>query len=167
MLKPYKHLKGYLERWTVVKIGRLHIRLHNIKRNDSTPFLHNHPFHYLSFILNGGYEENLDGKLIKRKRFSLAYRSDKAYHRIVSVQPNTKTIFFTWKTNAKWDLKPTKEKIDEWVDYPKGIYKRNLWGTERYCKFDQYWFEGKQNIDDANKATRPSIDQSSHPIEIG
>lgn len=164
MLKPYKHLKGYLERWTVVKIGKLHIRLHDIKRNDATPFLHNHPFHYLSFILSGGYEENVDGKIINRKRFSLAFRSDKAYHRIVSVKPNTRTIFFTWKTSTKWNLKPSKEALKEWIIYPTGVYERVLWGKKRFCKFDNYWFEGSENFEQAMEAKSPSIDQSSPPI---
>lgn len=163
MLKPYKHLKGYLERWTVLKIGRLHIRLHDIKRNDATPFLHNHPFHYLSFVVRGGYDENLDGKIIKRKRFSLAYRSDKAFHRIVSVQPNTKTIFFTWKTDTKWSLKPTEEKVDEWVDYEAGLYIRTMWGKPKFCKFDRFWFEGKDSKQEALLSNRPSIDQTSKP----
>lgn len=163
MLKPYKHLNGYLERWTVLKIGRLHVRLHDIKRNDATPFLHNHPFHYLSFIISGGYTENLDGKFITRRRFSLAFRSDKTYHRIVSVQPKTKTIFFTWKTNTKWDLKPSKEKTDDWVDYEPGLYIRTLWDKPRYCKFDKYWFEGKSSKQEALASNRPSIDQTSKP----
>jgi hypothetical protein len=163
MLQPYKSLKGYLERWTVLKIGKLHIRLHDIKRNDATPFLHNHPFHYLSFILNGGYVENLDGVLKTRKKFSIAFRSDNTYHRIVSVKPNTRTLFFTWKTNTKWNLKPTEEKVDEWVDYPSGMYIRTLWGKPKYCKFDKFWFEGKDSKNEALNSIRPSIDQTSKP----
>lgn len=163
MLKPYKHLKGYLERWTVVKIGKLHIRLHDIKRNDATPFLHNHPFHYLSFILSGGYDEKLNDKIVTRKRFSFAFRSDKTFHRIISVQPNTKTIFFTWRTKTKWNLQPTDEKVDEWVDYRKGLYIRTLWNKKRYCKFDKFWYEGSDDPLTALLSERPSIDQTSKP----
>lgn len=163
ILKPYKHLKGYLERWTVIKIGRLHIRLHDIKRNDATPFLHNHPFHYLSFVLSGGYVENLNGVLKTRKKFSLAFRSDKAYHRIVSVEPNTKTLFFTWKTKTKWGLTASTDNVKEWIHYPTGVYARTLWGKKRFCKFDQYWFEGKETEKEALLSERPSIDQTTKP----
>lgn len=159
---PYKHLVGYLERWSIVKIDRLHVRIHHIKRNDATPYLHSHPFSYLSFVFSGGYVEDVEGKEVVRKRFSVALRSNKTFHRIKSVEPQTKTLFITWKSKEPWALRHSGEQVEGWIHYPKGVYKRTLWGKEYFCKFDGYWYEGKATYLEALLSNRPSIDQTSH-----
>lgn len=113
MLKPYKHLKGYLHRWTFFESKKFHFRIHHILSEYKTPFLHNHPFSYLSIIISGGYEEvyEKNGKLIKKKnkKFSWIWRSHKTFHRITNVKPNTKTLFFTLKSPMDWTLKKHKD----------------------------------------------------------
>lgn len=64
----------FLERYTILKIGLLHIRIHYIKDIDRSVFYHNHLFHYISIILKGGYSDEVidikSGK-IKVKKYGL------------------------------------------------------------------------------------------------
>lgn len=104
MIKPYTHIVGYLHRWTILRIGAFHARIHDILSIDQTPFLHNHPFWYISIILRGGYTEQVeaaDGTLmVKTHRVgSVISRKDGTYHRIIAVQPGTKTLFFGVECN--------------------------------------------------------------------
>lgn len=160
----YKHLKGYLERYTVLRIWRLHIRLHRIKRPDITPFLHTHPFHYISFILWGGYTEVTNSRVHIRSRWSMSCRHASTPHRIVSVDPNTVTFFITWSTAANvWKFVKTDWKFitDDWVEYEHGIYRRVLYGETVYSKFNEYWYKAATSIDEAHHSTLASIDQST------
>lgn len=159
-----KSLTGYLQRREVLKIGRLSIRVHDIHRNDATPFLHSHPFSYVSFIIRGGYTENLEGEIIIRPTWSWAFRKCEQHHRIVDVLQGTKTIFLSWDHRHKWSLRDTGETVDGWIDYPKGLYRRTLWGKDYFCRFDGYWRVGHQCKDRALREDRPSIDQSTSPI---
>lgn len=165
-LKEYKSLVGYLERYTVLKIGRLHIRLHVIKSPDKTPFMHTHPFHYVSVILSGGYTELVGNRLKKHSVGSVIVRQNKTAHRIQSVLPGTVTLFFTWKTpNYSWQFSDElQDSVDEWVIYERGIYSRIVFGKKCFAKFDRFWYIGHSNAIDAENESRPSIDQTSPGI---
>lgn len=59
---PYFHLPGYMERyWIIPKKPYLPFaaRLHHILRSDNDRDLHDHPWDYASYILDGGYWEIL------------------------------------------------------------------------------------------------------------
>lgn len=170
MLKPYQHLTGYLHRWTFFESKNFHFRIHHILSEDKTPFLHNHPFSYLSVIFSGGYEEvyEKNGKLIKKKnkRFSFIWRSHKTFHRITKVEPNTKTLFFTIKNSLGWSLKKHKD-----INIPQ-----NYWDAENGVYFNEktkeyrlrkngIWCIKKNNVLCAIKQTKPSIHQFLSPKE--
>lgn len=160
----YKHLRGYLERYTLLNFMRVHIRFHRIKRPDITPFLHTHPFDYLSIVLWGGYTECLEDGELSHRPLSIIARSRRTAHRIIAVRPGTLTLFFTWKSEDKsWMFKecPKEHKAPDWIDYPKGVYARTLYGRPAYSKFDKYWHRAAQSIEAARTEQRPSIDQSS------
>lgn len=164
MLKPYKHLKGYLHRWTFFESKKFHFRIHHILSEDKTPFLHNHPFSYLSIIISGGYEEvyEKNGKLIKKKnkKFSWIWRSHKTFHRITNVKPNTKTLFFTLKSPMDWTLKKHKDiaiPLDYW-NASDGIYF-NEKSKEYRLRKNGIWCIKKENVLCAIKQTKPSIHQ--------
>lgn len=125
--RVYGHLYNeagdmYMGRWVVVKAGGLasaalswatrgkydHVRLHWIKRSDYDRELHNHPFNYLTFILDGWYRED---RLDFRNRYyttvyvagDSATMSDSGYHRIVAVPAaGVFTLFCMGKDNGKW-----------------------------------------------------------------
>lgn len=161
-MKPYKHLLGYLERYTILKIGRLHIRLHRIKRSDITPFQHTHPFSYISIILRGGYTDRVRTKCYTHGIGSVIFRKSSTPHRIVDVEHGTTTLFITWLTkDRKWKFVEYGEVSGEWTLYETGIYKRVLYGKEKYCKFDGYWFKSSDTFEGALAETEPSIDQNT------
>ena len=78
------------------------------KNNPAGEITHKHPWATLSFILKGGYVEETNHKTVKQlKRFSFVYRPWDVGHRIVSVAPNTWTLFFHGVRRGfwAWDLK--------------------------------------------------------------
>ena len=163
-LKSYSPLKNYLERWTILKVGRLHIRLHEIKNDDATPFLHSRPFSYISIILRGKYTETLETKEIFHKRFSIIFRSSKTFHGISNVDPKTITLFIALTTrNNEWKLKKSNIHSEKWKEYKSGIYIRHINGKYIYSKFDEYWFRGACSKEKALLEYRPSIDQATNP----
>lgn len=160
-LKEYKSLKGYLERYTVLQLGKLHIRLHKIKSADKTPFKHSHPFHYVSVILRGGYTEKIDGEIKTHTVGRIIIRRNTTMHRIQSVQPGTVTLFFTWKTpDYKWQFSEEQCELPEWQHYAKGVYKRTVFGRSVFAKFDKFWHVGHITVDAAIGEVEPSIDQT-------
>ncbi len=162
--KPYASLPGYMTRRTLVKIGRLHIRIHVLHSDDATPFLHNHPFNYCSLLLTGGYtEECEEGKNRRVKKNSLIIHSHKFFHRIKNVEPGTITLFCTWETNSGWDLKRAKIKDSAvaWIEHKSGVYSRTLSGVTQYSKFDGWWFKGRSSVTAAMAETAPSINQTA------
>ena len=162
VLKPYKSLPGYLHRFTLLKLGRLHIRVHSILVPDGTPFLHTHPFHYISLILSGGYAEKLKNQTCVHRRGSLIFRKAATAHQITAVQPNTKTLFITWETQQKkWTLEENDTEASQWIALDSGVYMRELYGELRYCKFDRFWHKAADSIEAALSETEPSIDQTT------
>lgn len=160
LLQSYKSLNGYLERFTLLECGGFHSRIHRILSPDRTPFLHNHPFHFVSVILWGGYLEKTELGLVNHSVGSIIYRSPNEFHRIMEVKPNTVTLFTTWGT-GEWSLKPDDQIPIDWVNHEPGIYIRNLYGRDRYCKFDVFWHRAHDSPQAAEVETKPSIDQTS------
>lgn len=159
--KPYKSLTGYLKRFTILQCGRVHIRIHRILSADKTPFLHTHPFHYVSIIVSGGYWEKINDRIIHHTVGSIICRRATDAHRIVKVSPNTKTLFITWCTDSGWQLSPDNQQPDDWISHTPGIYLRELYGRIRFCKFDQFWHRAHDSLAEALIETNPSIDQTS------
>lgn len=165
-LKDYNSIPNFLIRKTLIHIGRLHIRIHRILSPDKSPYVHNHPFYYISIILKGGYtEELLINDHIKTKKhgfLSVIYRKPSDFHRIKSINGPTSTLFFTFKIKMNWKLKRNPEidfknyKIPEY----SGIFIRTIKNKTKYYKFNEFWFIGHDNIGDAMKENRLSIHQS-------
>lgn len=159
IFKPYSNIKDFLYRFTILKIGKLHIRIHKIVSEDKTTFFHNHPFNYVSFILKGGYTETvlLDKKEkdIKHNLFSIIIRSKNVYHRIKKADKITITLFFAYG-NYGWNAINTKDNdINE-----DGIFLRNVNGKELWSKRENHiWFIGHNDYLKAKDENRHSIHQ--------
>lgn len=157
----------YLERFTILKFFNLHIRIHKILSEDKTVFYHNHPFHFLSIILSGGYVEEIlkDDKIITKhyKNGAFIFRSKNTYHRIKSVEPNTKTLFFTFGNYKNWHLKSITPNVNRPED---GVYRRIIKGNKVYSKcYRGMFYIGSRDIDIARKEDRLSIFQDNEVIE--
>lgn len=135
-------------------------RVHKILDIDRTPFLHTHPFWYVSIILKGGYTERVlqkDGSLktIKHRPGSVIVRSPFTAHRIDAVEPRCTTLFLTWKlawVGQAWTLlrHHQVQAPEGYRDLPDGMYcdggsyrkrKAGIWYAKRssmieamYCK---------------------------------
>lgn len=158
IFKPYSSIKDFLQRFTILKIGKLHIRLHRIVDSDKTTLYHNHPFHYISIILKGGYTEsvvNPKGETTyTHKPGAFIFRKNTTYHRITSLRSETITFFIAWG-NYGWQALNTVE--DHSND---GLYQREIKGRTLWCKKENgTWFVGHKNPHIASKETRHSIHQ--------
>jgi len=173
-MKIYGHLPYFLERWTVFKWWRLHIRIHHLIGPDRTPFLHSHPFWYVSIILSGDYielYEGPDGKLIRVKHGpgSIIVRRPSTFHRIEHTSyPKCRTLFITWERRISvprerlWDLKRHPDVVCRFTfKQPSipGVYQRTVNGNYLYAKFDQFWYVGNTNLGLAQREYRLSIHQ--------
>ena len=158
--KRYSNIKNFLERFTIFKIGNIHLRLHKLTSKDETTLYHNHPFYYLSVILKGGYDEIIynpeTGKetIKKHKRFSIILRSKNTYHRISEINGNTTTLFLTMGRFSWKAINFGKPAFDN------GIYKRIVNDKEKWCKYiNGIWYVGNECMCKAINEQRLSIHQ--------
>jgi hypothetical protein len=158
----YKSIKDYLHRFTLLRLGRLHIRIHSIKSEDITPFQHTHPFNYISIILSGGYVEKIRNEILTHKTGKFLFRSHSTPHRISQCFENTRTLFIAWSLKTpKWHFEDFGDTSPCWINYPIGVYKRELFGKVKFCKFDRYWHKAAMSREEAWLETQPSIDQQT------
>ncbi len=163
LFKKYRSIHGFLNRFTILKIGTLHIRIHNIESEDKTTLYHTHPFDYISIVLSGGYIEKIkDFPIAKRGLFSVAYRGHNVFHKIISIKPNTKTLFISF---GKYQWFAVDEN-NKWYN-DCGVYTRMVNGRELFCKKKGgVWYIGNLSIDKAVEESRASIYQAIQPLEL-
>lgn len=164
LFKKYTNLPNFMDRFTIMKLGRLHIRKHVIMSEDKSSFLHNHPFSYISIILKGGYTEQLlIGEELKETYHgpgSVLFRSHKQFHRIKSINGRVTTIIFTWVKNKPWELIPHDSIEYQGEKREDGIYTRTIKGEEKYYKSkNNMWYVGNKDKSIAENETRLSIHQ--------
>lgn len=104
----------YLTRTLMPRIGDLRPILHQIHREDSDEWMHNHPWAVARFlILSGGYieERRIDPVIpdtsagIQIKRYSVGdinRLTASTYHRVTHVEPNTWTIGIVGERIQDW-----------------------------------------------------------------
>jgi len=157
LFKPYSSINGFLKRFTILKIGKLHIRLHRITDKDKTTLYHNHPFKYISIILKGGYSEKylVNGieKIAKHGFLSIIIRDNTVFHRIESIDSETTTLFIAYG-NYGWHAINTETSDGD------GLYKRTINGISKWSKKENgIWFIGHTCRNKANEEIRHSIHQ--------
>lgn len=158
LFKPYTNIKDFLYRFTLIKFGKLHIRLHLIADKDQSSLYHNHPFHYVSIILRGGYVEKIllpSGEIVTKDHslFSLICRRNNVFHRIEKIHGKTLTLFLAYG-NYGWKAINTEHSADD------GIYQRTIQGKLVWSKKESgIWFIGHEDKDTAQQETRHSIHQ--------
>jgi hypothetical protein len=58
---PYEPIVDYMDRWWFMpEIFGERARLHRIRRSDHDRHMHDHPWHFVSVILEGGYTEEIE-----------------------------------------------------------------------------------------------------------
>lgn len=133
--RPYFDLEGYMNRWWFIKPKRwlpFAIRVHEILRSDSDRHLHDHPWHYVTVILKGGYYEttfNKYGQKVERWHGpgSILVRTADTYHSLRLPEGKTCwTMFSTGRWRQDWGFKTETGKVwwrvylNQWDDDPVG-----------------------------------------------
>lgn len=103
------HDDPYLKRWWLIPRNRfLNVYLHEFHRSDDDRALHDHPWFWLSFVLDGGYTEHTIAKggihrRAWRSRGSLRMRAPWTAHR-VELSPGLlcRTLFITGPYLRQW-----------------------------------------------------------------
>lgn len=100
---PHYHLPGYMDRWWLLRLGWLKVRVHHIKRKDLDRHLHDHPWRTArTIIMRGHYWEKRrvgDSSLeVLRIAGDTALLRQSMYHSITYVpRDGVWTLFFTWR----------------------------------------------------------------------
>lgn len=109
----------YMLRWYVIPRNPLfNIYVHKFLRDDDDRALHDHPWWFVSLILNGGYTEitNDDADLEVRTAGSIGFRSATHRHRVVLAKD------VTGRGKPCWTLILTGRKKRTWGFWcPKGF----------------------------------------------
>ena len=164
IFKPYSNIREFLYRFTLLKIGKLHIRLHRILDKDQSTLFHNHPFHYISIILKGGYSETYikDGKECKAKHgfLSFIFRNNNVFHKIDEISGPTTTLFiaygdYGWKA-FNTDPNPPEDGI-----FQRFINDKFIWSKRE----NGIWYIGSTDKNKAIIETRHSIHQHLQDID--
>jgi hypothetical protein len=159
--KKYASIENYLLRYTILKIANFHIRLHTIVDHDKTTLYHNHPFNYISIILKGQYVEHIynSNTYVKRSFLNFAYRSNKIYHKIESINGPVVTLFITFG-KYKWNAINTLNCTES------GIHLRKIKGKIKWCKIENgIWYIGHFDKEKTIQEKRHSIYQMENIID--
>lgn len=101
-----------LTRLTILRTPWFQILLHWINAPDHTEDMHDHPWAFFGFVIDGGYTEVTgypDGdKLIntgyQKVDFFVNKMDPNEAHGIVAVEPGTKTLIFTGPRRKSWSF---------------------------------------------------------------
>jgi hypothetical protein len=166
LFPAYSHLPGYLHRWKLAAIGRLMVRLHRILTPDGTPYLHTHPFSYVSIVLRGGYTEQYqssNGSLVacRHRAGAIIIRRATTAHRIQAVAPSCLTLFLAWKKKGLgqgWTLvrHPDITVPAAYVAWSDGLYAVSGGYRRRHGGF---WYAKRDTPEAAKRCDRLSIHQ--------
>lgn len=164
-LSEYSSIKDFLYRFTIFKIGKLHIRLHKIVSPDRTTLLHTHPFHYCSIILKGGYVEKVADSIslksteLIHKSGSIILRDSSIPHRIERLLGETWTLFITWGNYGWKAYNLEKANVEDGL-FRRKINEKIVWSKRK----DGVWYIGNEDQNVAMNETRFSIHQMVEKI---
>ena len=117
LIKDKKTGEPYLERFYIFLKDRenfpFNIFLHRFLKSDPDG-LHDHPWNYRTFILSGGYYEQLsDNKLHWRKPFTYRFSKAETFHRIeLDKDQKCWTIFIPGVRRKEWGF---IEEYEKWL----------------------------------------------------
>lgn len=95
--------EDYLTRYYLFRSPWLNVYLHRIHREDKDRHLHNHPWPWaFAYILRGGYQEQRASGYHIYKAGDKNDLTGDIYHRIVTVRPNTWTLFVCGPYERSW-----------------------------------------------------------------
>lgn len=122
---PHGHIQSsegdlYMGRWWFIKPRKwlpFSVRLHHICRADNDRHLHDHPFAYRTFILDGNYYEITEAnRLNVLAKGMTAYSPLGRWHRISAVSlGGVWTLFVMGRNNHDWAFLVDGQRVDRKV----------------------------------------------------
>lgn len=122
---PYSSIDDYMDRWWYLpELFGERARVHRIRRSDGDRHLHDHPWHFVSLILEGGYTETLEvGEgpvpMHERRRYragDVVFRHAEHRHRLEIDDGDCWSLVFTSHTVREWGFW-TPEGFVPWRKY--------------------------------------------------
>lgn len=94
--------KLHFRRWRILELPKLRVYLHYIAEKDHDAHEHDHPWHFCSLILKGGYIESSMGKMTTVRPGSILKRHHYIPHKIHDLIAPTWTLVIAWGPYKKW-----------------------------------------------------------------
>jgi hypothetical protein len=104
----------YLTRWFLYRSRWGCLYLHHIHRSDEGRDLHDHPWHFTSLILRGGYWEEMPSGRYWRGPGSLLFRRAEDAHRVEMDRPTVSLVWVSRRVRDWGFYAPTG-----WVQWRK------------------------------------------------
>jgi hypothetical protein len=135
MIPRWKHISDidnpsdvYLSRLMLVRNRWFGVYLHVIRRPDWAHCQHDHPWAFTTFILRGGYEEQVGDRTFVRRAGYVGYRPRGFEHRITRLLKTTAvTLVIRGPNRETWGFRMRHG----WVSWQKYVklsqYLRVLW----------------------------------------
>ena len=93
----------HFQRWRLIETPWFRCYIHYIFESDKDLHLHSHPWDFWSFVLSGGYvEELLGGEMNIVRRFKWNHHAASDYHRLTLTQKPTISLFFATGKRQVW-----------------------------------------------------------------
>lgn len=118
---------NYLRRWHILPENNfLNVYYHEIRASDLDRHLHDHPYFFSSFILEGGYYEHSENGTVDRSPGDLNLHNPLFLHRLEMKDENgANTIFITGPKIRKWGFKTE----DGWVPNDEYLSRYGIQGA--------------------------------------
>lgn len=110
----------YLSRLFLVKLQWLGLYFHIIRRPDYARCEHNHPWWFITVVLWGGYEEEVNGRRFVRRPGYVGFRSRTFTHRITRLRNGPSYTFVIRGYDfVHWGFRTIKHGFLMWEEYVK------------------------------------------------
>ena len=91
----------YMYRWALILFG-FSIRIHHWIRSDDKRFFHDHPFSFITFVLNGGYTDVSPNGRQELKFGSIYFRKAEHKHYVEVNEGGAWTLLFCNRPRRNW-----------------------------------------------------------------
>lgn len=154
---------GFFRRFALIRISRLSVRIHTFSGPDITPFLHTHPFHYISLVMWGRYTELINNQFtVSRTPGSVIARHASTPHQIIKCSECV-TLCIMWKHDDRWTLMPSIHRHPAYRAVPDGVYADQ---SGYRARRDGIWMTIQPTPDQAELSTRISFQQQNTTAEF-
>lgn len=117
----------HLRRWTLLKFAGYSLRLHHFFKPDVDRCLHDHPWGFLTLILWGGYVEQTETGLHRRRPGQVLIRRATFRHSVVELpRGHCWTLILMGPKWREWGFF-TREGWKHWRVFVDAPWRRPLW----------------------------------------